>query len=375
MQNSRYIYKGCKKLRTGYTTGSCAAAATKAACYMLKNQKKIDSVKISTPKGWDLNLDVHKCEFDEKRASCCIVKDSGDDPDITNGVEVFAEVIKRDDNTINIVGGIGVGLVTKEGLQVPINHHAINPTPFKMIKQSIKSIMEESEGVDVIISIPQGEELAKKTFNPKLGIVGGLSILGTTGIVEPMSEDALKETIYLELKMAHKKNDKHVILVPGNIGEKLLLKHYSIKDISIVKISNYLGFALEKCAELDFGKIIIAGHIGKLIKPAGGIYYTHSRISSTRMEILTAYLGIMGMKQENLISIMKCTTTDEAVKIIRQTGMEEVFHILANKAASNCEGYIYGNIEIGVIYFNMTDLLAISDKVESIIGEMKNEEG
>ena len=373
MQNSRYIYKGCKKLRTGYTTGSCAAAATKAACYMLKNQEKIDSVKINTPKGWNLNLDVHKCKFDEDKASCCIVKDSGDDPDITNGVEIFAEVIKRDDNKINIVGGKGVGIVTKEGLQVPINHYAINPTPLKMITQSVESIMEEIEGVDVIISIPQGEELAKKTFNPKLGIVGGLSVLGTTGIVEPMSEDALKETIFIELKMAIKKNSKYVILVPGNIGEKLLSEYYPIEDVYIVKISNYLGFALEKCAELRFEKIIIVGHIGKLIKPAGGIYYTHSRVSSTRMEILTAYLGMMGMDRENLISIMQCTTTDEATKIIKRTGMEEVFTTLANKAADNCEGYIYGNIEIGVIYFNMTDLLAVSDKVESIIGEIEHE--
>ncbi|GMQ55658.1 cobalt-precorrin-5B (C(1))-methyltransferase CbiD [Vallitalea sediminicola] len=373
MSNSRYVYKGCKKLRTGYTTGSCAAAATKAAAYMLKNQTFVKSVKIDTPKGWELNLDVHRCEYDDKKASCCIIKDSGDDPDITNGVEVFAEVILREDDKINITGGKGVGRVTKEGLQIPVNHYAINPTPLRMIRESIGSIFEENIGVDVIISIPKGEELAKKTFNPKLGIIGGLSVLGTTGIVEPMSEDALKETIALELKIAHKKNNKYVILVPGNIGEKLFIKYSGIKNISIVKMSNYLGFALEKCAQLGFGKILIAGHIGKLIKPAGGIYYTHNRVSSTRLEILAAYLGIMGMKQEGLISIMNCTTTDEAAKIIKKTGMEEVFTVLANKAATNCEGYIYDNLDIGILYFNMTELLAISDKVQSIIGEIKHE--
>lgn len=373
MENSRYVYKGCKKLRTGYTTGSCAAAATKAAAYMLKNQMFLESVKIDTPKGWELNLDVHKCQFNERQASCCIIKDSGDDPDITNGVEVFAEVILRDDDRINITGGKGVGKVTKEGLQIPVNHYAINPTPLRMIRESVEAIFEKGTGVDVIISIPKGEELAKKTFNPKLGIIGGLSVLGTTGIVEPMSEDALKETISLELKIAHKKNKKYVIMVPGNIGEKLFIRYSGIDNISMVKMSNYLGFALEECSRLGFDKIIIAGHIGKLIKPAGGIYYTHSRVSSTRMEILTAYLGVMGMRQEDLISIMDCTTTEEAAKIIKRTGMEEVFTVLANKAAANCESYIYGNLDIGVLYFNMTELLAISDKVQSIIGEIKDE--
>jgi cobalt-precorrin-5B (C1)-methyltransferase len=372
--NSRYIYKGCKKLRTGYTTGSCAAAATKAAAYMIKHQKLINKVKINTPKGWELNLDVHNATFHKHSASCYIIKDSGDDPDITNGVEVYAEVKLRNDNKINIIGGKGVGLVTKEGLQVPVNQYAINPTPMKMIKKSIKEIYNDDIGVDVIISIPKGVELAKKTFNPKLGVVGGLSILGTTGIVEPMSEDALKETISLELKIAKNKNSKNVILVPGNIGEKLVREYTKLNQVRIVKISNYLGFALEKCAELGFEKIIVAGHIGKLIKPAGGIYYTHNRVSSTRMEILTAYLSIMGMEKNNLIKIMECTTTDEATKIIQQTGMEEVFAILANKAATNCEGYIYDNMDIGFIYFNMTDLLAISDKVESILGEIRENE-
>ncbi|MCT4598943.1 MAG: cobalt-precorrin-5B (C(1))-methyltransferase CbiD [Vallitalea sp.] len=374
MENSKYIYKGCKKLRTGYTTGSCAAAATKAAAYMIKNQKPIDKVKINTPKGYDLNLSVHKSKYNETSATCCIIKDSGDDPDITNGAEVFSTVTLRDDNIINISGGKGVGIVTKEGLQVPINQHAINPTPMKMIKQSIIDIFSDGTGVDVIISIPKGEELAKKTFNPKLGIVGGLSVLGTTGIVEPMSEDALKETIALELRLVKQKAVDYVILVPGNIGEKLVSKYIGNIDVPIVKISNYLGFALEKCAELNFNKIILAGHIGKLIKPAGGIYYTHSRVSTTRLEILTAYLGIMGMDKKHLIRVMDCITTDEADKIIREQGYEQVYNNLVNKAANNCEGYIYDNIEIGVIYFNMSDVLAVSDKVDRLIGEIKHNE-
>lgn len=370
MDNSRYLVKGGKKLRTGYTTGSCAAAAAKAATWMLKNQEILKQVTIDTPKGWSLTLDVGEPYFNEYEAKCCIIKDSGDDPDITNGMEVFATVRLTDDDSVNISGGWGVGLVTQKGLQIPVGEAAINPVPRKMIEQEVRKVYEAPQGISIVIDLPEGERLAKKTFNPKLGILGGLSILGTSGIVEPMSEEALKDTISLELKIIKEKGYNTVVLVPGNIGEKLLIKQFKIGQENMVKMSNYLGHALEQCTTLGFKQIIIGGHIGKLVKPAGGIYYTHSRISSTRMEILTANLALLGMKNEDLVSIMNCRTTDEAIVIIKKAGMEAVFNLLANKAADNCKAYCFDQLEVGVALFSMEDFLCVSDDFNKILEVM-----
>lgn len=373
MDSSRYMIKGGKKLRTGYTTGSCAAAAAKAAAWMLKNQENLKYVTIDTPKGWSLTLDVCEPDFQEYEARCCIIKDSGDDPDITNGMEVFATVRLTDDEKVNITGGWGVGIVTQKGLQIPIGEAAINPVPRKMIEEEVRKVYEAPQGVSIVIDLPEGERLAKKTFNPKLGIAGGLSILGTTGIVEPMSEEALKDTITLELKIIKEKGYKTAILVPGNIGEKLLIKQFGIGHENMVKMSNYLGHALEQCTALGFKQIIIGGHLGKLVKPAGGIYYTHSRVSSTRMEILTANLVLLGMENKDLISVMDCRTTDEAIKLIKKAGMEAVFKLLANKAADNCKAYCFDQIDVGVALFSMEDFLCISDDFEKILEVMGHE--
>lgn len=364
------MYKGCKKLRTGYTTGSCAAAASKAAVWMLKHQKTVDKVTIDTPKGWKLHLDVKNQSFDKNQAICSIIKDAGDDPDITDGAHIYATVRYRTDNTLSIQRGKGVGIVTKEGLQIPIGQPAINPVPLQMISKEVKEVLGDSEGADIVISIPKGEELAKKTFNPKLGIMGGLSILGTTGIVEPMSEEALKDTIALELSMVRSKEIHKVVLVPGSMGERFLKTEYDHENLPVVKMSNYLGFTLEKCVELGFTDVIIAGHIGKLIKPAGGTYSMHSRVSNTRLEILTAYLAIMGMPQDQLIKIMDCTTTEAALEIVSSAGMENVYEVLANKAASNCEDYVFGNLKIGVFLFSMKQLLAVSEKARELMEDM-----
>ncbi len=373
MDESRYLLKGGKKLRTGYTSGSCAASAAKAAAWMLKNQKTLDHITIATPKGWTLKLNVCKPSFNKIEASCCIIKDSGDDPDITNGMEVWATVSLNEGTKVIIMGGQGVGKVTQKGLQIPVGHPAINPVPLLMIEQEIRSIYEEPQGVTVVIHLPEGEALAKKTFNLKLGIIGGLSILGTSGIVEPMSEEALKDTITLELKVLKEKGYRTVVLAPGNIGEKFLMDHFGMRSFNMVKMSNYLGHALEQCVALDFKQVLLGGHLGKLIKPAGGIYFTHNRVSSTRMEILTANLVLLGMKNEDLVAIMNCRTTDEAIEIITKTGMEEIYKLLANKAADNCKAYCYDQLEIGVALFSMKGFLAVSEGFEQVWGNIQNE--
>jgi cobalt-precorrin-5B (C1)-methyltransferase len=360
LSNTQYVYKNGKQLRTGYTTGSCATAAAKAAAWMLRYQKTCEQVSISTPKGWGLTLDVHKAKFNSQEATCCIIKDSGDDPDITNGIEVYAKVRLQTEPQITIVGGKGVGKVTQKGLQVPIGHSAINPTPMKMIEKEVREVFSNPQGVWIEIALPEGEALAKKTFNPKLGIVGGLSILGTTGIVEPMSEEALKDTIALELNMLKAKGYEKVALVPGNIGEKLLEKYLGYSLRNCIKISNYLGFVLEQCVALGFKEVLLAGHLGKLIKPAGGTFYTHNRISSTRMEILTANLALLGMSHSDLRAIMNCRTTEEAMEIIEKTSYKEIYALLANKVVDQCEAYAFHQLKVQVMLFSMDSLLGKS---------------
>lgn len=373
MGNSRFVYKNGKKLRTGYTTGSCAAAAAKGAVTMLFSGEKVDRVAIDTPKGWQLNLDLKEQYLDDTRAECLIVKDAGDDPDVTDGVEVWAKARKISGSEIIITAGKGIGTVTRPGLLVPPGQPAINPVPRSMIIREIQQVLPLGCGVEVEISIPRGEEIAKKTFNPRLGITGGISVLGTTGIVEPMSEEALKDTIALELRSRSVLGEEQVVLVPGSYGERFAAQWLGISGDRIVKMSNYLGFALEKCAELGYKKALIAGHLGKLVKPAAGIFYTHSRVSDTRMEILTAHLAVLGMDTENLRRVMACNTTEEAIKLIDETDFQEVYQVIAEKCAERCESYVYGNLEIGVFLFSMKDLLAQSSKAEKILGEVKDE--
>jgi cobalt-precorrin-5B (C1)-methyltransferase len=358
-----------KQLRTGYTTGSCAAGASAAAAWMLINQEELDHIAIDTPKGIKLTLKINNPYFDENRGQCSITKDAGDDPDITHGMEVFSEVRFSTDGGITIEGGKGVGRVTLDGLRVPVGKAAINPTPLAMIEAEIRKIIPEPEGVSVVISIPEGEVLAQKTFNPRLGIVGGLSILGTTGIVEPMSEDAIKETIRLELNLQRKKGHEKVVLVPGNMGEKMVSQFYPKNALPCVIMSNYLGETLEYCVELGFREVFVAGHIGKLIKPAAGIYNTHNRVSSTRMEILVAQLALLGMEQSQLLQIDACITTDQAVELIDLTEYTKVYALLAEKAAANCRGYCFDQINVEFALFNMTRLLGESQRFKERFNE------
>lgn len=363
MENSTYITKGGKKLRTGYTTGSCAAAAAKAVVKMLFNREVVDQVEIDTPKGWRLKLDVNEPKIVDSSASCYVIKDAGDDPDITDGIHLYARAYPSRNLEIVLKGGKGIGKVTKPGLSVDVGQPAINPVPRALIEKEVREVLPKDAGVVIEFSIPNGEDLAKKTFNPKLGIIDGLSIIGTTGIVNPMSEDAIMDTIALELQYKKEAGAKTILIVPGNYGESFSKSWLNVHDKHIVKISNYLGFALEKCSELGFKQVILAGHVGKLVKVAGGIFYTHSRVSDTRMEVLAANLGVLGMSNEGIREIMNCRTTEEAILVIDRYGFSQVYQLLAEKCADRCEAYVHGAIEIGVVLFSMKSFLAESDKV------------
>ena len=335
MENDGYRYIGTKKMAYGYTTGTCAAAAAQAACLLHFTGKRPASVELDTPGGIRLQLEVADAEILENGSTkCAIRKQSGDDPDVTNGVLVYAEISFYENKQlmtcvselteIEIDGGIGVGRVTKPGLDQPVGAAAINSVPRQMIVHEVKQVCEEYEyhgKVQVIISIPKGVELAQKTFNPRLGIEGGISVLGTSGIVEPMSEKALIDTIRVEMKVRREENSRLLLAAPGNYGRGFMQEKYGVDIDAAVKCSNYIGETIDMANELGFEKMLLVGHIGKLIKVSGGIMNTHSSCADSRVELLSAHALRAGADADTARAVLNCVTTEEALQILQKAGL------------------------------------------------------
>ena len=338
-----YLYFRGKKLRYGYTTGSSATAATKAALMYLLDDSKHDipEVTIKLPSGNSLTISVNSLEKKENSVLASVIKDGGDDPDVTHGLEIYSKVSLRNDSKINIFGGTGVGKVTKKGLPVAPGNSAINPVPLKMIRETVEEMLPEGFGADVEISVPKGEETAKKTLNAKLGIIGGISILGTTGIVKPMSEESWKASLAIELKMAlENAGNGEAIFLFGNRGKQYLSDNFNDNTSQVIVISNFVGYMFDRACEFEVKKIYFIGELGKFVKVAGGIFHTHSRVSDAKMEILTANALLVGESTENMKKIMASNTTEEATKYIEKT---EVYNLLAEKAKQKCEEYCRRN--------------------------------
>lgn len=357
-----YVYIDGKKYRRGYTTGSCAAAAAKASAYMFFTNKKIENINIDTPKGIPLTLKVKNIELKDKYTICSIEKDGGDDIDATHTMDIFAkaELISREDEDIIVTGGVGIGIVTKKGLSVDVGKSAINPVPMKMIRNEVNKVLGENnkllnkdKSLKITIFAPQGEEIAKKTFNPRLGIVGGISILGTTGIVEPMSEEGWKKSLSIELEMKKAQGMDTIILVPGNHGEEFIRDYMKIDMNNCVRMSNFVGYMLNEAKRLGFKKILMAGHIGKFIKISAGIFNTHSKVCDARNEIMIANLALMGADLDFLKGINKCVTAEGAVEIIDKSNYTEIYNILCNKCKERAEEYLNEDIQVEVYMFRM----------------------
>lgn len=348
-----YVMSGGKKLRCGYTTGSCATAAAKAATIMLFNDIILDNVEIMTPKGIKISIPINSIEKGKDHCTVSVIKDGGDDPDMTNGMEIYAKVEKQESG-FTLTGGEGVGVVTKDGLAIKKGLHAINPTPRKTIEEAVRdNLPTNCNGIKVTISAPQGVEIAKKTFNPRLGIVGGISILGTTGIVKPMSEEALKESIRIEINQKGKGKDK-LVLTFGNIGEKCA-KDNGFNDDEIVIISNFVGFALECCDEVNIKEVILIGHIGKLSKVAYGCFNTHSRVNDVRLEVIALELALLGYDTELLKSVLEQKTSEGAVKFLGN-GYEELYKNIGNKIVERMKIYTYGKMKCdAIMYYGFSD--------------------
>ena len=351
-----YLVKDGKRLRLGYTTGSCAAAAAKAAAWMLLTGRKKDTIRLQTPKGIELNLDVLDIQRSADEARCAIQKDSGDDPDVTRGTLIFAAVRKSATPGVTIDGGEGVGRVTKPGLDQPVGAAAINSVPRQMIEENVREVcalVGYDGGLDVTISAPEGEALAKKTFNPRLGIEGGISILGTTGIVEPMSEQALLDTIRVELRQRRESGADYVLLTPGNYGADYIRDAIGINPETAVLTSNFIGEALDICRELGFRGALLVGHIGKLVKLAGGMWNTHSKFGDCRMEILTAHAAALGLSAARAQTLLDCATCDDALRILKEDGLcEAVLTRLSARIAWMLEHRCGEEFAIGAIVFS-----------------------
>ena len=320
MPKEYYIQKGGRQLRCGYTTGSCAALAAKAALLYLLTGVPPPQAEIRTPKGIVVRAPVCNAQRSAASATCSVQKDAGEDADVTDKMHIFATVsLLSGQREVKIEGGQGIGRVTRPGLEQPVGAHAINRIPREMITQTVLQLCEEHRvkgGVRVLIWAPQGEEVAARTFNARLGIEGGISILGTSGIVEPHSEQAMRDAIAAELKMLRANGHAEVIVTPGNYGERFAGRCFAALGLPVVQCSNYIGETLDSCRALEYRRAVLVGHIGKFGKLAAGVMHTHSRVADARAEIFCAHAALAGADKALCAQLMTAINSDACIELL-----------------------------------------------------------
>lgn len=341
-------------LRCGYTTGSCAAAAAKAAAVMLLSGRECKQISIDTPRGIPLTLDVCCLSTAPDSAACAVRKNGGDDPDATDGLMICARVEKAPVE-IEIGGGEGVGTVTRPGLDQPVGAAAINSVPRRMIAAELRAAAAEhgyTGGFRVTISIPGGAEVAARTFNPRMGIAHGLSVIGTSGIVDPMSNQALADTVRLELRQLATRGGQRVLLTPGNYGKTFAQEqlHLSLRDHVIC--SNFIGDAIDAAVECGLWNILLVGHIGKLVKLGIGMTNTHSSFGDGRMETLLACALRAGAGLETLRAVADCVTADAALAVLRAAScLTETLSVLGGRMEDCLVRRVPTEVKIGWVCF------------------------
>ena len=349
------IIKNQKEMRCGFTTGSCATAATVSALEYYFSGKKVSSVMIDLPSGNELEIEVIDNHLSGNKASSSVIKDAGDDPDVTNNIRITAIVTLTESGFV-LYGGKGVGTVTKVGLKVGVGESAINPVPREMIEKNARKIMQKyqyDKGIDIEILAENGEEIAKNTFNPRLGIVGGISILGTSGIVKPMSEEALIDTIKLTIDRNKVTDGKNIIICPGNYGGYFAKYSMNIDLDSVVLYSNFLGETLDYLVYNSFENVLLVSHIGKLIKVAAGAMNTHSSTVDARMEVLASHSAVAGMEKEKVRKILFSTMTKEALEVIEESGLKEaIYESIRERIAYHINFRVKGKLKVEFICFD-----------------------
>lgn len=368
-------------MKNGYTTGSCAAAAARAATLMLLSKKKTGKIVITTPAGVIFDADIEDADIKETSkdghvsASCAVRKDAGDDPDVTNNMLIYARVLLINDGMgrVETEGGEGIGKVTRPGLDQPVGQYAINSVPRMMIENEVRSVMEEYgyEGsAKVTIYAPEGKDIAAKTFNPRLGIEGGISIIGTSGIVEPMSTKAVIDTIRVELRQKREMGKTIAVVSPGNYGLDFMKDNYGYDLNKATKCSNYIGETIDIAKSLGYSGLLIVGHAGKLIKLAGGIMNTHSKEADCRMELMAASAARSGADAGVIKKILDCVSTDEAYACLIEAHIEkECFSYIMDRIAYYLDKRADG-MKIGcIVYSNTYGALGKTEMAEELLEE------
>ncbi|AIU71922.1 cobalt-precorrin-6A synthase [Hafnia alvei FB1] len=371
------LWHNGKSYRKGYTTGSCATAAAKVAALMVLRQQVINQVSIVTPSGVTLRLNVEQPLICGQQASAAIRKDGGDDVDATHGMLIFAQVALNDSGSIGIVGGEGVGTVTRKGIGLPVGSSAINRTPLHTIEEAVREVIGPERGAEIVIFAPEGEERAQKTYNGRLGILGGISIIGTTGIVTPMSEESWKRSLALELEMKRAQGMTSVILVPGNHGERFVQEQMQLNGDRVVTMSNFVGYMLQETQRLGFRRVVLVGHLGKLIKVAAGIFHTHSHIADGRMETLVTRLALMGAPRELLQAVFECSTTEAAMELIEQHGLQAVYNDIAQAICARINQmlrFAVQPLQCDAVLFSFDNIVLGSNRpVNDIVADLRTE--
>lgn len=376
MAFEHYIRSGQKKLRCGYTTGTCAALAAAGAARLLLTGTAPESVRLLTPKGLVVEVALEECRLVGGAAYAAVVKDGGDDIDVTSGHLIAAQVEKIASG-IEIEGGEGVGRVTKPGLEQPVGAAAINRVPRQMIAAALEEACAESGyagGLRAVISVPDGAAIAEKTFNPMLGIEGGISILGTSGIVEPMSERAIVDTIALEIRQAAAGGARRLLLTPGNYGMDFLRRSgVDTQGIPCVKYSNFIGDAIDIAVTEGIKSALVVGHIGKLVKLAGGIMNTHSRVADCRSELFCAHAALCGADRVLCRALMDAVTTDECIALLDGALLREaVLQSLLAAVQRHLDRRAAGAIRLGAVTFsNEYGLLGSTEGAKELLRQWK----
>lgn len=356
-----------KELRGGYTTGACMAAGVKAGL-LFSQGHPCTTLTLIALDGTPLTIPVKEVKETDDGIRAEIIKDAGDDPDITNGVSVFTTIrFLSPGNGIIFKAGEGIGTVTKPGLSVPVGEPSINPGPRKLVQAVVDELLPGQGDLEVEVSIPEGTKLAKRTLNPILGVEGGISVIGTTGVLRPMSEEGFKNSLVPQIDVAKAAGFDTQIFVPGKIGENIAIAS-GLPKSAVVQTSNFIGFMLEAAAERKLKKVLLLGHIGKLAKVAAGVFYTHNRIGDGRLETMAAYAAAEGLPADGVKRILSATTTEDAMVVIEEHGLERVYDIIAARASVRAERYVFGDMKIGTVLATLRGKILGMDEEARTIG-------
>jgi cobalt-precorrin-5B (C1)-methyltransferase len=355
-------------LRYGNTTGACAAAASKAAVLAIVG-RSVDRVGVPSPIGVRFEIFVKENKkLSDNTGEATVVKDAGDDIDATDKLEISATAKLTDDGKVTIKGGVGIGIVEKPGLPVAIGEPAINPTPRRMIEESVREALPKGKGVEITLNIPEGEKVAKKTLNAKLGVVGGLSVLGTTGVVKPLSLDACRRSLVPQIDVALANGNHRIFVVPGNIGDRITRKLFHPPEDAIVQTGDFMGYMLDKAVAKGVTEIILLGHPGKLVKLAANIFNTHHKVADARNDVITAYAGAVGADTKTINRLLQANTSEESIMILKEVNLvKQTFDRIAEKVSQRVADRVEKKAKVSVIMFSLDgEVLGMDENARSL---------